>query len=83
MNTAKYLMWQAYGRFWAPLFENPWTNYCLDQYVEWGLRWYYYPIQFALDMQEIRDILRGSNVCQPQSTQTLDIKPADVKLPSS
>ena len=77
---AKYSMIQSWARIWAPVFDNPWLCYCIDQYVDWGLRWYYYPIQLALDLQEIRDLVQGSNLCQPQQRQTSYVEPADVEL---
>ena len=68
-------MWQIIGKIWAPVFDNPWLCYVIDQYVDWGLRWYYYPIQLAMDMQELRDLVQASNLCQPQKFKTSNVEP--------
>lgn len=76
-------MMKIFGQLWAPVFDNPVLCWMIDQYVDWSLRWYYYPIQAAMDLQELRAMFQGSNICQPQSAQHRDVEPANVELPTT
>ena len=68
-------MLKEIAKIWAPVFDNPWLCYVIDQYVDWCLRMYYFPVQAALDIQELHDLVRASNICQPQKFKTSDVEP--------
>lgn len=55
----------------APVFDNPWMAYCIDTYVDWALRAYFWPVQVGLDLQEIRDFYQ-SNLCNTTAKSKSD-----------
>lgn len=72
--AAKYSMLQFYAKLWAPWFDHPWFGWCLDTYVDWMLRAYYWPIQVGLDIQEIIDLIQSTSIrsSSPPGTERLN-----------
>ena len=69
-------MLKTFGQLWVPWFDNPVLCYWTDMYVDWALRAYYFPLTAAMDLQEMRDLLTGFNICQPQPRKQSNIEPA-------